>query len=122
MEKKEKVKAWKRLREFLTIEDEEFKDDEESDNNGKRLQKGDGPDPIISKWVKEEQGKLLQFSKTGIVVLSLLLVLFGFYSFGTWSIATSSHSERKLPIYCVDTTEKKISLSFDAACGGGNLR
>ena len=29
---------------------------------------------------------------------------------------------RELPIYCVDTTEKKVALSFDAAWGGGNLR
>lgn len=29
---------------------------------------------------------------------------------------------RELPIYCVDTKEKKIALTFDAACGGGKLR
>ncbi len=28
-----------------------------------------------------------------------------------------AQSERKLPIYCVDTPEKKISVSFDAAWG-----
>lgn len=29
---------------------------------------------------------------------------------------------KELPIYCVDTEEKKVALSFDAAWGGGNLR
>ncbi len=29
---------------------------------------------------------------------------------------------RALPIYCVDTESPKIALTFDAACGGGNLR
>lgn len=29
---------------------------------------------------------------------------------------------RELPIYCVETQEKKIALSFDAAWGGSSLR
>lgn len=31
--------------------------------------------------------------------------------------ATVAKSERKLPIYCVDTPEKKVAISFDAAWG-----
>lgn len=30
---------------------------------------------------------------------------------------TVAKTERKLPIYCVDTPEKKVSISFDAAWG-----
>lgn len=29
---------------------------------------------------------------------------------------------RELPIYCVDTAEKKVALSFDAACASSKLR
>ncbi len=28
-----------------------------------------------------------------------------------------AQAERKLPIYCVDTQDKKVAISFDAACG-----
>lgn len=28
-----------------------------------------------------------------------------------------AENERKLPIYCVDTEEKKVAISFDAAWG-----
>lgn len=37
--------------------------------------------------------------------------------FGNDIIATSSKSDRKLPIYCTTREDKKISLSFDAAWG-----
>ena len=33
------------------------------------------------------------------------------------SIEASAKHTKKLPIYCVDTKEKKIALSFDAAWG-----
>lgn len=33
------------------------------------------------------------------------------------SIGVFANSDRKLPIYCVDTAEKKVALSFDAAWG-----
>ena len=35
---------------------------------------------------------------------------------------SSSVNGRELPIYCVETDKKQIALSFDAACGGGQLR
>ena len=38
-------------------------------------------------------------------------------------LPTSSNVDgRELPIYCVQTEEPKIALTFDAAWGGGNLR
>ena len=33
------------------------------------------------------------------------------------SVFHVAESERKLPIYCVDTQEQKVSISFDAAWG-----
>ena len=34
-----------------------------------------------------------------------------------FSVGVLANSDRKLPIYCVETSEKKIALSFDAAWG-----
>ncbi len=36
---------------------------------------------------------------------------------GICSVGVAANSDRKLPIYCVDTEEKKVALSFDAAWG-----
>ena len=44
------------------------------------------------------------------IVLSLILITIG-------SVVTFASRERKLPIYCVETDEKKIAISFDAAWG-----
>ncbi len=33
------------------------------------------------------------------------------------SVATLADSDRKLPIYCVETEKKQIAISFDAAWG-----
>lgn len=33
------------------------------------------------------------------------------------SVGVMANSDKKLPIYCVDTQEKKVALSFDAAWG-----
>lgn len=35
---------------------------------------------------------------------------------------TVTAAKKKLPIYCVDTYEKKVAISFDAAWGAGRLR
>ena len=44
------------------------------------------------------------------VVLCFLICLFG-------GIGASAKSDKKLPIYCVETKDKKVALSFDAAWG-----
>jgi hypothetical protein len=56
----------------------------------------------------------------------LLVVLFACVIFlsneVTQAIATSATvGDRELPIYCVDTDEKKVALSFDAAWGARRL-
>jgi hypothetical protein len=60
------------------------------------------------------------FRKVGNALL--LMALFACVVFlsneVTSAIATSATvGDRELPIYCVDTEEKKVALSFDAAWG-----
>ena len=38
------------------------------------------------------------------------------------SVSVFANSNRKLPIYCVETDKKQIAISFDAAWGKGQLR
>ena len=56
--------------------------------------------------------------KYGIVALALFVALTGSYHYLTDLISVSSNvNGRELPIYSVETNEKKIALSFDAAWG-----
>ena len=65
----------------------------------------------------EEKQEISLFCKVGIIVLSVLLAAaLGFY-YVPKAVMTSVQSKRELPIYCVDTKEPKIALSFDAAWG-----
>lgn len=57
------------------------------------------------------------FVKTGAIVMTILLVGGIMFKLADVAIATSTNSDRKLPIYCVDRQDKKIALSFDAAWG-----
>lgn len=65
----------------------------------------------------EEEEKLRFFLKTGIIVLSVMVILFAGIRFIPKAISASGDNNRKLPIYCVDQKEKKVALSFDAAWG-----
>lgn len=61
---------------------------------------------------------LHQFRGAGILGLCLLLFVSGLYYLGNEreAILTSTQvATRKLPIYCVETEEPKVALSFDAA-------
>ncbi len=61
--------------------------------------------------------KVGRFMKLGILVLSLIAIV-AFIAYAIPRIITSaSGGERILPIYCVNTDEKKVALSFDAAWG-----
>ncbi len=64
-----------------------------------------------------DKNKLSKFFKSGIIVLSIILVLGAGFYFVPKIIANASGSSKKLPIYCVDCDEKKVALSFDAAWG-----
>ena len=67
---------------------------------------------------KEQQEKLKFFVKTGIVVLSFLVIMMlGIRYIPKAVSVTNSANTKKLPIYCVDKKENKVALSFDAAWG-----
>jgi peptidoglycan-N-acetylglucosamine deacetylase len=72
--------------------------------------------------IDEEREKIGKFIKTGLVVLSIIMLL-GIVGGSIKKAVTVSkiQEERKLPIYCVDCSEKKVALSFDAAWGNGKL-
>lgn len=54
----------------------------------------------------------------GIVVLALMIALTGSYKYVESYVTVSSNvNGRELPIYSVETDEKKVALSFDAAWG-----
>ena len=60
------------------------------------------------------------------VILSMAFLLFGiaaFFYLAPLTVTTSSNvSGRNLPIYCVETTDPKVALSFDAAWGNEDTR
>ena len=80
--------------------------------------------------IKQEQGQKVKnellsdkqefqkFLKSLLFAMSgVFLIVVGFYYLPD-AVATMSFMEsKKLPIYCVDTEEKKVALSFDAAWG-----
>ncbi len=65
------------------------------------------------------------FMRSGLVVMSVILlasiaIAYGGKFIGTESVTSvisKRISNKELPIYCVDTSEKKVALSFDAAWG-----
>lgn len=79
----------------------------------------------ITSYNFKENSTLYHFLRTGICILSTvclasIAVAFVFSTKqNNVSRQAMSHiiSEKKLPIYCVDTDKPKIALSFDAAWG-----
>ena len=67
----------------------------------------------VARAVRHFSGKHLSL----ILTFAFILLGVGVCYFGREAIETSAQGERKLPIYCVDTKEKKVALSFDAAWG-----
>lgn len=65
---------------------------------------------------------LVRLRGPGIMMLCGLLFFTGMYRFKDRAVPTSSSGGRKLPIYCVQTDEPRVALSFDAAWGGGWMR
>ena len=62
--------------------------------------------------------------RAGLFIAGLLCLSIGLIGqYQTNALTTSaSVGGRELPIYCVDTDEEKVALSFDAACADGKLR
>jgi polysaccharide deacetylase family sporulation protein PdaB len=63
------------------------------------------------------------FLKVGVVVLSILMIIgFGIKILPGAITVSNTGSKRDLPIYCVNTDEKKVALSFDAAWGNDDTK
>lgn len=71
----------------------------------------------ISMKEKEERQKLASFFKVGIVVLSAIAVFSLGYQFIPNAVSVTTVGTKKVPIYSVDCSEKKVAISFDAAWG-----
>lgn len=87
---------------------------------------------IFKKIISDEHtdnSALCHFLKTGICILSTVCLASVAVAFVLSDNSTdisrqamsSVISEKKLPIYCVDTDKPKIALSFDAAWADINL-
>lgn len=73
----------------------------------------------VWKFIKESRKE----TKVGIQALALFICLLLAVYLGDTAIAVSStYGDRELPIYSVDTEEKKISISFDAAWGADDFQ
>lgn len=80
-----------------------------------------------------EIAKISAFIRCGLFVLSVIFIsgiaiAYGQDHLNQETVHTSHttqqmvQTERKLPIYCVDTAEKKVALSFDAAWGNDDTK
>lgn len=57
------------------------------------------------------------------ILLALAIALVGSYKYiGGYVTVSSNVNGRELPIYCVQTEEKKVALSFDAAWGNEDTK
>lgn len=72
----------------------------------------------------KEISKINSFIRSGLTVLSVILISGIAIAYGQKNISEKYNStsgslisNKKLPIYCVDQKEKKVALSFDAAWG-----
>lgn len=70
---------------------------------------------------EEEKENLKLFLKTGLAILTCIIVLVSAIVYLPKILPTAAGTQnvqaKKLPIYCVETEEKKIAISFDAAWG-----
>ncbi len=65
-----------------------------------------------------KEGRIRKWRNRGIFALALMLALVGSYRYVSGYVTVSSNvNGRELPIYSVETEEKKVALSFDAAWG-----
>ena len=88
------------------------------------MDKGKNRESIITKHRNRERKQsfdgqdIRAFIKSTLLALSgVFLVVAGFYYLPDTVATMSFVEEKKLPIYCVETEEKKVALSFDAAWG-----
>jgi polysaccharide deacetylase family sporulation protein PdaB len=66
--------------------------------------------------LENSQNNLTLFFKVGVIVLSIIMIVgLGIKVLPDAVTVSNTGSKRDLPIYCVNTDEKKVALSFDAA-------
>lgn len=71
--------------------------------------------------MKEEKKR--KWKNRSVLALVLTVALAGSYKYISGYVTVSSNvNGRELPIYSVETKEKKVALSFDAACADCSLR
>lgn len=71
---------------------------------------------------ENKQSDAALFIKVGIVVLSIIMIIGLGIKILPDAVTVSTIDRKKdLPIYCVDTEEKKVALSFDAAWGNEDI-
>lgn len=76
-----------------------------------------------NKYVTELKKLVKRIAKGGFLyAAAAVLLLFVVFSIPQVVTVSSSVNGRELPIYSVETEEKKVALSFDAACAGSYLR
>ena len=71
----------------------------------------------------ERKKNIALFLKVGVVVLSILMIIgFGIKVFPGAITVSKIGSRRDIPIYSVNTDEKKVALSFDVAWGNEDIQ
>lgn len=85
---------------------------------------GDNKETGVNKAISENKKTAAAlFVKVGIIILSILMIVgFGIKVFPGSITVYNSGSKRDLPIYCVNTNEPKVALSFDAAWGNDDTQ
>ena len=70
-----------------------------------------------------EEDRKQKWTKYVVVALTLAIALVGSFKYVSGFASVSSNvNGRELPIYCVETDEKKVALSFDAAWGNEDTK
>ncbi len=83
-----------------------------------------GPDSELeNEYSQENITAASLFIKVGILVLSIIMMIsLGIRVIPDAVTVTNTGSKRDLPIYCVDTPDKKVALSFEAAWGNEDTK
>ena len=68
---------------------------------------------------RKQSGKQIMIRVVGILSIAAIVVATGLYGLG---FDTVFGEGKKLPIYCVDTKDKKIAISFDCAWGNDHTK
>ena len=70
-----------------------------------------------------KEGRKRKWRARGILVLAVMAAMAGCVRYISEYVSVSSNvNGRELPIYCVDTDDKKVALSFDAAWGNEDTK